>query len=179
MPRLLLVAGAAVILVAMTGCVDPKPPITPSPTATAAPVFASEEEALAAAEEAYAAYLAVSDAVSGDGGKHPERLEGYMTAEELDRAVERFSDLAASGRHTQGSTVFRSSTLQHWDDMEVAMYLCLDVSGVRVLDAQGTDVTPIDRPDHIPLEVTFRVEAPTALLLESSDVWEGAEICGS
>jgi hypothetical protein len=177
MPRLLLAAGAAVILVALTGCIDPTPRVTESPTPSATPVFASEEEALAAAEEAYAAYLKVSDEISADGGANPERLADHVTPDELERAEQRFGDLESSGRRTEGMTVFDSTSIQRFDDIELAVYLCLDVEGVRVLNDQGQDVTPLDRPDRIPLEVTFEVNGRKSLLLESSDVWEGTSIC--
>ena len=177
MPRLLLVAGAAVILMAMTGCVDPAPPVTSSPTPSATPVFASEEEALAAAEAAYREYLAVSDAITAVGGADPDRLREFVTTDELTRAGERFAKLQASGKVTEGSTLFDSTSLQRYDDREVIVYLCLDVSGVRVFDTQGQDATPPDRPNRLPLEVTFEVGHASQLLLDSSNVWDGENIC--
>jgi hypothetical protein len=66
-----IVAGAAVAL-ALAGCVQPPSRVIPTSTPSAAPVFASDAAALAAAKKAYVAYLAVSDAVANDGGKNPE-----------------------------------------------------------------------------------------------------------
>ena len=64
-----IVVLAFSIALGMGGCVAPTPDPTPSTSAapSASPLFNSDEEALAAATEAYAAYLAASNAV-GQGG---------------------------------------------------------------------------------------------------------------
>ncbi|MES1170616.1 MAG: hypothetical protein ABUL47_08010, partial [Leifsonia sp.] len=54
------VLAAAVLLAVLAGCVPTGTP-TKSPRATATPVFASDAEALAAAEKAYAAYESAVD----------------------------------------------------------------------------------------------------------------------
>lgn len=162
-------------LVVLAGCVGP-PVVTPVPTPTATPVFASDEEALAAAEEAYAAYLAVSDELSADGWAEPSRLAPFLTDEELNRTERVYDDLHASGRSTVGTSVFDSTMLQRYDDGEVAVYLCLDVSGVRVVDSSGLDVTSVDRVDRVALEVVFKV-VRRKLLLDSSDIWDGGALC--
>ena len=97
-PALAAAASLLTLLLAvlLSGCAsttEPKPTLTPTAT-DAAPVFASDEEALAAATEAYRAYLVVSDlfgsgTLSGpqrsqlgslleitEGGKHPIELPG-------------------------------------------------------------------------------------------------------
>ena len=50
------VTAALAVVLLLTGCSLASPEVAPTPTPSATPVFASEEEALAAAEEAYAAY---------------------------------------------------------------------------------------------------------------------------
>jgi len=162
-------------LVVLAGCVGP-PVVTPVPTPTATPVFASDEEALAAAEEAYAAYLAVSDEVASDGGIGVERLEAYVTASQLEQARTDFGSLQKSGRRMVGSSAFDGIVLQSFDATRLTVYLCLDVSGVRVFDGAGVDVTPVGRIARVPLEVGFAVHE--ALLLDSSEVWNGGSVCG-
>ena len=68
--RPIAVLAAAFVLAALSGCVQTTEKPTPTPTAAATPAFASDEEALAAAEKAYAAYLAVLDDVTADGGRN-------------------------------------------------------------------------------------------------------------
>ncbi|MBW4033634.1 MAG: hypothetical protein HIU88_13400, partial [Acidobacteria bacterium] len=51
---------AVAMLLALVGCVPTGQHAASSPTASLTPVFASDAEALAAAEKAYAAYLKVS-----------------------------------------------------------------------------------------------------------------------
>jgi len=178
MPRLLLAAAAAVLLVTMTGCGDPVVPPSPSPTPTATPVFASEEEALAAAVAAYGRYLEVSDAIATDGGHDVGRLEGLVTLQQYQQAAADFDELASSGRHMNGRSSFDSVAIQQFRDTNVSVYLCLDVSAVRVLDGAGIDVTPSDRESRIPLDISFAV-ADGSLLLDTSDVWEGNGLCAN
>ncbi len=79
------VVGALVLvgMLALTGCVDGDRLPTLPPTPTSTPIFASEEEALAAAEEAYAAYLEMSNLISSEGGVEPERIAPFVTADQL------------------------------------------------------------------------------------------------
>ena len=68
-------AAAGALALVLTGCVGSPAP-TPSPTPTeAAPIFASDEEALAAAVKAYELYTrSVASQVTDDGGVEPERV---------------------------------------------------------------------------------------------------------
>ncbi len=69
-------AAAGALALVLTGCVGGATP-TSSPTPTeAAPIFASDEEALAAAVSAYELYLMASAEDHKDGGRaSPERIE--------------------------------------------------------------------------------------------------------
>lgn len=151
--------------------------MTPVPTPSVTPVFASDEEALAAAEAAYREYAAISNEASADGWKNPNLLASYVTDDELARTTASYKELAATGRHTEGEATFDSVTLQRYDANEVVVYLCLDVSLVRLLDLTGTDVTPADRPGRLPLEVGFELDETGHLLLATSDIWDGGEMC--
>ena len=66
--------GVGLLALVLAGCAPDVPAIQVPPTPTVTPLFASDEEALAAAEEAYAAYLAMSDEITSDGGERPERI---------------------------------------------------------------------------------------------------------
>jgi len=155
-------------------------------------VFASDEEALAAAEDAYRAYLEVANAVAQDGGLNPERYKAVTTHEWLQQEVESAEALQASGDRQVGELSLTSMTLQQVDyvgaDASVSAYLCLDISGTTFIDAAGNDVTPPNREPIAGLEVVFRAEKtglmdrPAAsrsvrLLVEGSDLWTGQSFC--
>ncbi|HWU47090.1 MAG TPA: hypothetical protein VN133_10080, partial [Humibacter sp.] len=55
------VLGALLLGGVLAGCTPSAPKPTHSPTASRTPMFASDEEALKAATDAYAAYLKMSD----------------------------------------------------------------------------------------------------------------------
>lgn len=180
--RTLVGAVVLVGMLALSGCVEgnPIPTLPPSPTAT--PLFASEEEALAAAEEAYAAYLEVSNEISADGGFNPERIDAVVTGSLLEASHDGFETLREEGWRTVGASKVVGVTLQYVDipsgDMEgfLVAYFCVDYSEVDVLDAGGSSVVSPGRPDVQAFEVTFdlreRVVAPSDLV-----PWEADQVC--
>src|SRR5690606_919779 len=83
------------ITLVLAGCTQPDPMPTPPPTPSAAPVFASDEEALAAAEEAYGKYLETVDAILADGGSNAERLKPLVTSALFEHEREGFATYAS------------------------------------------------------------------------------------
>lgn len=172
-----VIAGLAVVgMLALSGCVegDPIPTLPPTPSST--PLFASEEEALAAAEEAYAEYLEVSSLIGSEGGVDPERIAPHVTERRLAIELEGFENLRDSGLRIDGSSTFETQQLQSFvqnDGLaEISFYVCWDGSGSRVLNEAGQDVTPPDRVDRLVLEVVMVTEPPSSdLLLSSDDQW--------
>lgn len=183
--RMLRTAAALVAVVLLAGCVPGDPVITPEPEPDATPVFASDEEALAAATEAYAKYLEVSDQITADGGVNPERLEPYVTPDQFVEELNAFRDLIDSSLRTEGQSQFDVVELQQYSDVgggaaSVTVYLCVDVTNVRVLSDSGTDITPSNRVDKFPLEVEVLVEAggASAGRVARSAPWSGTNYCG-
>jgi len=178
--QLPLVLVIGVLLLA--GCV-PQPaedPVEPAPSS--APLFASEEEALAAAVAAYEDYLKVSDAIAADGGANPERLKDLVTEEWYEKEVEVIESIQSGGLRQAGTTSSRNATLQRLDDRglgvaDVTIYVCADASATRFLNAQGTDVTPDTRNALITNEVLFSAQSRTKLVLVSSSPWQDASLC--
>jgi hypothetical protein len=170
------VTVAGVLLLGGCGGGDPLPTLPPTPSAT--PIFASEEEALAAAEEAYAAYVEMSDLISSEGGVEPERIAPFVTERRFADELRGFNTLRDSGLRISGRATFEVIELQRATeldgDFEVAFYACVDLSGSRVVNAQGADVTPTDREELLFSEVVVRTEnGALPLLLESDDQWPG------
>lgn len=166
----MLLLGALVL----TGCATPTPMPTAPPAPSDSPVFASDEEALAAAEEAYGRYSRVADQILVDGGADPERLKEFVSDEIYATEEPGFLRFASKGWHGVGETYF-TLTLQHYDDRQVVVYSCDDVSETDVLDSAGVSVVKPDRTTLIPFEVTFDVE--DSMRIVGSDVWTGGGVC--
>ena len=183
MRALTTVAGVAIGALLLSGCLPQQPTATPPPEATAAPIFASDEEALAAATAAYAAYLAMSDQIAAEGGANPERLKPFVTADQLASASISFSVYQEKGLRAQGISTFDAVSVVQVDQApnfaNVDIYLCLDVSKVRAIDKTGSVVTSDDRPDRLPLEIGFEVDdsVPPELKLARSEPWSGFNFC--
>jgi len=173
------VTVAGVLLLGGCGGGDPMPTLPPTPSAT--PIFASEEEALAAAEEAYAAYLEMSNLISSEGGVDPERIAPFVTVDQLPEELEAASYLSENGFRVAGEVRATEMILQQYNESggvaEVSAYVCLDVSDARAIDAEGNDRTPPDRPETIALEVSFTANDADSAVLASSDQWPDSSFC--
>jgi hypothetical protein len=181
-PALLIGALVALTLVA---CVPDDEAVKPDPSPTATPIFSSDEEALAAAEEAYAAYVLVSDVVLQEGGSNPERALEHVTDGFREEAASGFELFADHSWRAEGVTAFDSVELQQYSEIgggaaQISIYLCLDVSQTRILDETGTDVTPASRDTRLPLVVDMvsAQEYSSELLQAGSEVWSGNDFCG-
>ncbi|MCU1558747.1 MAG: hypothetical protein JWN09_2742 [Microbacteriaceae bacterium] len=176
-PRLSLVALAAAL--ALSGCVPSGPLVTPAPEPSSTPIFATEDEALAAATAAYAAYVKMSDQIFMEGGANPERLGSVATGEQLKTNLEGFREAAKKRYRSTGGTAFDKVALQALsvDSPKgagiVVVYLCEDVTKVDVLDDQGVSVVSATRPNRSGYEATFNWSStsPTRLLLASKEPW--------
>jgi hypothetical protein len=175
-----VIAAIALVLL-LGGCVPAPPAETPAPTPGPTPVFASEEEALAAAEEAYAAYQAATDSITQAGGLDGSPLRSLVTEEQYARELEGLESFAATGWHTSGNSTFDSMSIQSYEDSTLALitvYVCSDVTGVRLIDGSGVDVTPLTRSNRLPLVVSFESSVDrSSLLVAESDVWDGGDVC--
>lgn len=170
----------------LAGCVPAEPVITPAPEPSTTPIFASDEEALAAATDAYAKYLEVSDAITSDGGLGVDRVSTLVTAEQFVNEVAAFKDFSEVGLHTSGDSAADVVGLQsYWtaadETSKIVIYVCVHVSEVRILDSSNEDVTPTSRPNTYPLEVEFEVTpgTPSVLKISRSEKWSGNDFCQS
>jgi len=181
----LCLTGVAVACSALflSGCVQPVPAVTPAATSSSKPLFASDEEALAAATKAYAAYLQMSDLIAQEGGASPERLAPLVTSEWLKKEVAVFEKFATTNRHQLGVSTFNNVVVQQvYDNLSaeaVTVYLCEDVSATRFADASGQDVTPLERQVLVSLEVTLQEKASekSSLVISEIQPWSGSNAC--
>jgi len=177
-------AAAVLAVLATTGCVTAESPPAPEPTETTdvsqAP-FASEEEALAAAEEAYRAFLAVADKALQTASPPSDNIKN-PTGNALDdllqsvRAIER-----SSRRQTGNVAVVRVSPADTEGaltspTLPIQIYSCADYGEVDVLDAQGNSVVDPARPDLIAFLVTLLHDGQQ-LVVSDLEPWTGDGVC--
>lgn len=166
-------------LSALAGCTPTDPP-KPSPTPTG--IFASEDEALAAATDVYQKYTAALDKESATGDLSAEAMRPFVTPEYFEE-LEVPSLLQENGWHTTGATTFDNVLLVGMSESEqlanVRIRLCRDVSEVRILDASQRDVTPSTRTDRFPVEIQLVSSSPRSpnLVISDSGSWPGDDFC--
>jgi hypothetical protein len=153
-------ALTSIIALALTsalvvGC-SPAPEPTPTPTAA----FATEEEAFAAAEETYRAYVEAANSTDLAVPSTFEPVFVWLQADAATAARENYSELHAKGLTRKGLSTFDTFTPESFVGKTVIARLCLDVSEVEIMDPAGVSVVPDDRPPRQPLEAEFTA-APT------------------
>ncbi len=177
--RRVLGAVAVLGMLALSGCGGGTPLPTLPPTPSSTPVFASEEEALAAAEEAYAAYQAAVDlalmTLNGSG------LDKVATDPALQNALESVANLTASGSRQVGTTTVSSVNPTDLSPLfeagvrgDAQIYACLDLSAVGIQAADGT--VSQSNIASFPMLVTLRLE-DEVLLVAEEEVWGGENFC--
>ena len=170
-------AAALAVAFVLVGCVPTTTPASPAPRPSATPVFATEAEALAAATEAYAAYVRVSDEIFMDGGINAGRLKTVAAGKQLKINMQGFAQARAKNYRSSGGTTFDRVTLQSFapsqKDTFVQIYLCDDVTLVNVFNSSGESVVSAGRPDRVGYQVTFSYSEKSAhyLLLSDKESW--------
>lgn len=147
-----LVASALLALLALTGC---SPDAAPSPTPT--PLFASEDEAFAAAEATYRAY---NDALNAVDPADPATFEAVFENTTGDfQAVDREN---LSVMHAEGLTISGENAVVGFRPLdatttfdELHARICIDVSSVQILDKSGASRVAPDRAPIYVADVTF------------------------
>jgi hypothetical protein len=179
MRTILRPAAAALVLfaaLAATGCTPgPAKPQTPAPSSTP----------LAAAKEAYAAYLAVVDGVLQDGGRDTTALSDVAVGDALDQALADAREFQAMGYRTVGSTQIGQVRLQSnnmkvgTDGVVIRAYVCEDVSQVGLFDNEGRSVVSPERPTVTPFQAAFVSSQDSAdVIVSERTVWEDLSACG-
>lgn len=140
----------AVSIIALTGCLGSTPKPTPTPTA----VFSSEEEAFAAAEETYRAYIDAVNARRADPQSRPDP-QSFLIGEALEADIESQREADQLGIHLEGKSVVTSVTPVSADPSvgDVVIQACYDSAGARVFNEAGEDVTIADRDATVLAEV--------------------------
>jgi len=156
--------AATVVLVGCTPEAAPTP--LPLPTATG---FASDEEAFAAAEATYRAYVDAVNARRADPDA-PDPTT-FLSGQALRSELETRQFLLDRGLAIKGDTSASTIERLDWTNQDVLVLICLDSSNTRVLDAAGEDVTPVKRESRSAIEVRFTA-TPLGMLIASTKASE-------
>lgn len=163
------------ITLVLAGCTQPDPMPTPPSTPSASPVFASDEEALAAAEEAYGKYLETVDAILADGGSNAERLKPLVTPALFEHEREGFATYASKGWRGIGTRTF-TLALQQYDSTGITAYSCDDLTNTDVVDTSGASIVSDTRENEYAFEVSFELN-DRSLVVASKELWDGGGVC--
>jgi hypothetical protein len=174
----LVILAVVVPLAACSPTAAPAEPVAPPPSrGWAAPVlFSTEEEALAAATDAYTKYVETGEAILKEGGSDAGRLRQLSTQEWFETINPSYEEFQSTGNHLEGASRVVEIRLQRWSAEDVALYACRDYSEVRVVSPDGQNVTPADRPRFATFEVSF-VVVGKRVLLSRDDLWSQGEWC--
>lgn len=159
------VLAAAFLLAGALAACTPQPAPQPSPTG-----FASEEEAFAAAEATYRAYVdAVNARQSGDNtGPAPS---DFLTGVALSEEIAADAESKRTGRTAVGTVGITSVSHLSSSSDTASIHVCLDLSDSRIVDSVGVDVTPEGRPTTFSAEVDV-VATPGVPLVAASSASE-------
>lgn len=178
-------AGALACLlgtVALAACTPTDQPVS-SPTPTT--IFASEDEALAAATDVFAGYLAAYDSAMADGGKDISGLRDYVGDEYL-AELSKPGTIVRNNWHTVGVSTFEVVGVSKYRDHDrsavIDLNICRNLSAIKVVDSGERDVTPPDREVVVPLIVSFtsRGSDPSSsypLVISKVESWVASDAC--
>jgi hypothetical protein len=180
------IAVAGALAVALCGCSPEESIPSAAPTsARGEGPFATDGDALAAAQKTYEEFMAVANQIMAEGGASPERLDAVAAPELAAAEKEGIEDFAARKLTVDGSSTVSAAKLQSYtpdakDGLAIVRaYFCINVSAVEVLDENGASAVQPTRPDTTPFEVVFDLDEydPPHLIVSAKTVWGGEGIC--
>ena len=140
------------LAVLMSGCAA-DPSVEPTPT----PTFANDDEAFAAAEATYRAYVDALNQVDLADPATFEEVYAWTTGEANADARELFSKMHASGETVSGDSVVKAFEPNGVGENGEALTadVCVDVADVDVRDSNGVSVVAPDRVDVQVMRLAF------------------------
>jgi hypothetical protein len=177
----------------LTGCADASTPTqTTRPAASTPeasqhpPIFASNDEALAAAQAAYTKYLTAGDTAGAIGTESWNTYLSLTTGSEHAGVLKARETMRENGWSFTGTTTFDSMVIQSSNALpdgswEIRAYLCLDLSGSDMVDNSGVSRINHGRQRRSPMVVVFvsSQDSPEQLLISESPIWSGSNFCSA
>ncbi|MBH0054550.1 hypothetical protein I6E74_10280 [Salinibacterium sp. SWN139] len=176
LPNLVRASVGVLLLAVLSGCTPSDAITSPEPTATFVAPYATDEEALAAAEAAYADYVSVINTHLNDSIVDEDLLATVATGAELASLIESHTRLADAGTRSVGEVTFDQTKLQRYSTdgslREIlVVYVCEDLSDVYLVNEDGSRVTDEAFSTEL-AQVTFDYSvALGALLVSDRDPW--------
>ncbi|MDQ0615900.1 hypothetical protein QF046_003541 [Microbacterium sp. W4I4] len=144
--------SAGLLALGMLAACTPEP--EPKPTKTA--LFASDEEAFAAAEETYGAYTDALNSTDISDASTFEPVYSWNTGTALASEKEALTLYHAEELTRTGDSTFDSFEPLTASNVEVVVQLCIDVSAVDLLRSDGSSALPEGRLPRAARKVTFK-----------------------
>ncbi|ANG86713.1 hypothetical protein A8L33_09360 [Microbacterium aurantiacum] len=133
----------------LTGCTPDASEPTPTPTLS----FSSDEDAFAAAEATYRAYVDALNEARADDAASPAPID-FLSGEALETELETARQLDALGLTVRGDTRIAAVTpVERTGNDTVTIEVCLDSADTMIYDTNGDDVTPPTRETRLRLTV--------------------------
>lgn len=172
---------AAAVLLGLTGCSPTPPPIELPPSPSSTPLFASEEEALAAAEEVYGAYSRAANQIAQEGWQDLSVVEPFVTPDFFAIITDYATDLNAAGYRREGNIAFQAIGIQRQSVTAngftlVETYICVDLTDSRTVDSSGTavvDTVPLESQPFV-AQVLFSSDQGR---IDAEEPWGGVSFC--
>lgn len=185
LPQVPVLGVTVLLLGGLAACgVEPAPSASPSVSEEAGePIFASDEEALAAAVEAYEAYNDTYLEVASDPASDVNVIRSFVSVELAAQSIAEFEGLRENGARIVGEIGLRDAKLLERSENDglalVSVYVCRDVSAGRLVNSDGVDVTPVDRDDVQPQQASFTSadRGSASLIVEGLQRWQGDDFC--
>lgn len=168
-------AGVVLLSCLVSGCVADDPDPTPTP------LFATEEEAFAAAEATYRAYVDALNEVDLADPATFEPVYALMTPAASADVRKEFSQMHADGQTVEGDSRVARVAVQsaNLGLGQIELAVCLDVSAVEVRDREGVSLVTPDRPPVQPMSVSLTPDRNKDLLISSIDGRSGEPSCAA
>jgi len=156
--RAVWVMGGILLL---AGCAPTPPGPSPEPSV----VFMTDDEAFAAAEATYRAYVdALNQYWSND---KRDAVTDYLTGAALADELAGRELLAASRQDVTGRAELSGMSDVRRVGTRISALLCLDTSATRLVNEFGEDITPTQRSTRTQLAVEFVVMNDHLLIVRS------------
>ena len=156
------------IVLALTGCGSPPVALEPEPTAE--PLFASDEEALAAAIEVYEGFQSEYNRLAQASSVDDESLGRWSRGPYMDLEIEGLRTLNQNGWTQVGANRTSNYALVEYapdDPMGmVTIRFCNDISSVDIVDRAGDTVLPEGRSDLGTMVATFDLVNGSLILVD-------------
>ena len=147
----LLALGSVALL---AGCATASAAPTPTPTTTSliAGLFATEDEALEAAKKLYLRYAVLSEQLGEFPHSNSSELEAIISPDLYKGELENAAALASVGMIVRGTVSYYGFRYFAAQGSNVVFTMCADVSGFRLLNSSGEDVTDDSDESQVPLK---------------------------